>query len=307
MARASGPRARWYGPDRAHVGAGAGPGGAAAPARRVRLDGTGHHKSAQPRPPPPPTSRAHLATRPVPDHEQRGAVTPSTADPMRSGGLRPGCGYRVQVGDAITPDQTDPTADRSQTTGRNHTIAGVPGARPPGKIASPLPAKLIEDQRAGVSPSRGLAPAFLAAAPALLEPLHEAEPRRLVRGCGGGGPCPVAPTCAARGAPWARATAPPANDPAHVPPAGQRPHGTGEHDQEPADADWDDLRYHSGQEQAHADQEPDRRFDHPALVVDARDPARARTARASGSRNRAPVRSARADAARAQKAALRLP
>ena len=41
-----------------------------------------------------------------------------------------------------------------------------------------------------------------------------------------------------------------------------------QHDQEPADADKDDLRDHSGQEQADTDHEPDRRLDDPALVVD---------------------------------------
>src|SRR5215469_13631318 len=118
-----------------------------------------------------------------------------------------------------------------------------------------------------VSPSTGLAPALLAAAPPLLEPLHEAEL----------GLVPAAPAALAYAPPplahAARRTlgtcyAPAADYPAHVPPTGQRPHGTGEHDQEPADPDWNDLRYHSGQEQAHANQEPDRGFDHPALVVD---------------------------------------
>src|SRR5262249_31145234 len=61
-----------------------------------------------------------------------------------------------------------------------------------------------------------------------------------------------------------------ADDPAHVPPAGQRPHRARQHDQETADANEDKLRNDTGQEQAYADHESDRSLDHAALVVDAR-------------------------------------
>src|SRR5580700_7729359 len=125
--------------------------------------------------------------------------------------------------------------------------------------------------RAGVTP-RTLPATLLAAAPAFLEPLHEAEPGLLPRppAAPGGRTVAALATLATGGgglcAGHAKALA--AHDPAHVPPAGQRPHRTRQHDEEPADADKDDLRNHSGQEQAYTDHEPDRGLDDPALVVD---------------------------------------
>src|SRR5215471_10689706 len=165
-------------------------------------------------------------------------------------------------------------ADRSRTTQPQPPIAGVPeGSAPRGKIAKPArgEAGLKASKQPTPAWHAGLAPALLAAAPPLLEPLHEAEPRLVPAAV------PAAPTALAYAPPLTHAArrtlgtchAPAADYPAHVPPTGQRPHGTGEHDQEPADPDWNDLRYHPGQEQAHANQEPDRGLDHPALVVDA--------------------------------------
>src|SRR6266487_833508 len=111
--------------------------------------------------------------------------------------------------------------------------------------------------------------ALLAAAPAFLEPLHEAEPGLLPRAPAALGGLAAAVRAAGR-APLRAGHAEPvaAHDAAHVPPACQRPHRTRQHDEEPADADEDDLRDHSGQEQPDTDHEPDRRLDHAALVVD---------------------------------------
>src|SRR5262249_44336879 len=126
----------------------------------------------------------------------------------------------------------------------------------------------------------GLLPAaFLAAAPALLQALHEAAPRLVPAPLGSGAPPAPAAGLALR----QRGTLRPggalrpghaetlaADDPAHVAPAGQRPHRARQHDKEAADADEDNLRNHTGEEQAYADHESDRSFDHAALVVDAR-------------------------------------
>src|SRR2546430_3099010 len=85
----------------------------------------------------------------------------------------------------------------------------------------------------------GLPVPLLAAAPALFQPLH--EPRSA------GPPAPVlagrpSPALAPRTA-WATAhgRAAPGGGTAHVTPAGQRPHGAGEHDHEAADTHKDDL------------------------------------------------------------------
>ena len=85
--------------------------------------------------------------------------------------------------------------------------------------------------------------------------LRDARPRRWLR----------APPRAA-----ARARGAPGDGTAHVTPARQRPHGAGEHDHEAADTHKDDLGNHTGQQQAHSEQEPDRGIDHPPLVVDLR-------------------------------------
>src|SRR5207248_1996045 len=123
------------------------------------------------------------------------------------------------------------------------------------------------EQPKGLGPD--LPAALLAAAPAFLEPLHEAEPGLLPRAPAAPARRAAAPLAADRGAlrpNHAQALA--AHDPAHVPPAGQRPHRTRQHDKEPANADKDDLRDHSGQKQAYTDHKPDRCLDDPALVVD---------------------------------------
>src|SRR4029077_19128064 len=96
--------------------------------------------------------------------------------------------------------------------------------------------------RAGVMP-RTLPATLLAAAPAFLEPLHEAEPGLLPRApaaLGVGTAAALATLATGRGglrAGHAKALA--AHNPAHVPPAGQRPHRTCQHDEEPAHADKD--------------------------------------------------------------------
>ena len=53
----------------------------------------------------------------------------------------------------------------------------------------------------------------------------------------------------------------------HVPPAGQGPHRAGQHDHEAGYADHGELGHDTGQQQADAEQKPDRRLDDPALVV----------------------------------------
>ena len=106
------------------------------------------------------------------------------------------------------------------------------------------------------SARRDLLAAFLAAAPALFEPLHEPGPWT---SRGPGSPGPPVPPVPGRAAPD-RATG-------HVPPTGQRPHRAGQHDHEASYADHGELGHDTGQQQADAEQEPDRRLDDPALVV----------------------------------------
>jgi transglutaminase-like putative cysteine protease len=114
------------------------------------------------------------------------------------------------------------------------------------------PTGLTRSGRRAAAWRRPLLPvAFLAAPPALLEPLHESLARvraaaLVARGC--------------RAAPW--------RGPVHVPPAGQRPHGAGEHDQESRDAHRDVLDDDTGDQQADTQQEPDGSQNHPAPVVD---------------------------------------
>src|SRR6266496_435934 len=108
----------------------------------------------------------------------------------------------------------------------------------------------------GAPRGTGLPAPLLAAAPALLQPLHEpgsAGPPALVLA---GRPSPA---LASRTA-WAAAHGRAARDDGatHVTPARQRPHGAGEHDHEAADTHENDLGNHTGQQQAHSEQEPDR-------------------------------------------------
>src|ERR1039457_6521265 len=105
--------------------------------------------------------------------------------------------------------------------------------------------------RAGQPDEAGLAVPLLTTAPALLEPFHEPGPgtRRRPR-----------PAVTDQSRPPGRATG-------HVPPAGQGPHRAGKHDHEAGHADQGQLGDDAGQEEAHAEQEADRRLDHPALVV----------------------------------------
>src|SRR5262249_59415911 len=78
-----------------------------------------------------------------------------------------------------SPELTDLTRTEAKQPNRNHQSRGFRGLGPPGKIASPVPGEAGRRPTSMVSPATGLAPALLAAAPPLLEPLHEAEPRLL--------------------------------------------------------------------------------------------------------------------------------
>ena len=75
-----------------------------------------------------------------------------------------------------------------------------------------------------------------------------------------GRPGPPVPALPGRAAPGRRATG-------HVPPAGQRPHRAGQHDDEASYANHGELGYDTGQQQPDTEQEADRGFNDPALVV----------------------------------------
>src|SRR5215831_11133108 len=117
----------------------------------------------------------------------------------------------------------------------------------------------------------GLPVPLLATAPALFQPLHEpssAGPSAPPVLAGFAGLAALARAPHATGATARAGAAPGGGTAAHVAPARQRPHGTGEHDHEAADAHKDVLGDHASQQQAHPKQEPDRSLDHPPLVVD---------------------------------------
>src|SRR6266568_1366121 len=139
---------------------------------------------------------------------------------------------------------------------------------------------------------RDSAATLLPTAPALFQPFHKppgpVAPSAVPAGSASrtGRMCPTAKTATAktsrpsRAAPttwptaWttrpaAQADTAAAGDAAHVPPAGKSPHGAGKHDHEAANTDKDDLRDHACQQKTHTEQESDRGFDHPPLVMDA--------------------------------------
>src|SRR5262252_10705246 len=105
----------------------------------------------------------------------------------------------------------------------------------------------------------GLPVPLLATAPALFQPLHEPSSAGPSAPLVLAGLAALAALALAPHATGARARAgagaAPGGGTAHVAPARQRPHGTGEHDHEPADAHKDVLGDHTSQQQAHPKQE----------------------------------------------------